>query len=67
MLNRYSHILKYYRRLLLQFIFFKKEDIKFIFAYIKVLLQLFRNVDWFSLCANFVSSCHVVELANDNL
>jgi len=35
----------------------KKGDVKLIFAYIEILLPLFRNVNWFSLCVNFVS-CH---------
>jgi len=33
---------------------FLKKEMKLIFAYIEILLSLFRDADWFSLCANFV-------------
>jgi len=35
-------------------ILFKKGDVKSILAYIELLLPFFCNVDWFSLCTNFV-------------
>jgi len=36
----------------------KKRRVKSILESLEVLLPLFRDADWSSFCANFVSGCH---------